>query len=197
MDPFESFNNEIVGYSKGSLAVGLQIAKGYCQKLIGNFMDEFPEILEPSSQQRSYELRQPLRKWLLPQEFHDIIIQPEEQQYFGVCVLPHTGEKLTSIAYTKDGMKRSADAALFKDEGTVAVIEAFVRTAGGDVYAVAHQYTLDKTFPYVHIFTEAESSRMKRLVSIEELKEAMIVVEREEQNTFYIRFLRAAEHVRS
>ena len=66
MDPFESFDNELVGYTTGSLAVGLQVAKGSCRRLIGSSMDQFSSDPYPDScsKKESYELRQPLPRWL-------------------------------------------------------------------------------------------------------------------------------------
>ena len=93
-------------------------------------------------------------------------------------------------------MKRSADAVLLKN-GTVAVVEIFIQTGPGDIYALATQYQLEDVSPFNHIFREKESSRMLKLIRMEKVQEAMIVVAGKDRSTYFIKFLTAAENVRS
>ena len=192
MDCFETFNGEAVGYAKGSKAVALQVAKGHCRRLIGDFMDAFPDCEQNS---KSLQLRQPLNKWEPSLQFKEII-PLEDPDYFGVCILPNTGERISSVAYSKDGTKRNSDAVLLTT-GRVLVVEVFVRSKSGSVYAAGVEYQLEKVSPFVHIFKLKESSRCRRLVHVPELMEAVMVVDREDATTFITKFLTAAESLRS
>ena len=65
------------------------------------------------------------------------------------------------------------------------------------VHATGRKFKLKPESPFPHIYRAKQSSCTIAVIPIEQLKEAIVVVDIEDKSTFYIKFFTAAEFVRA